>query len=631
MCGINVIVDKKSVLPPELIVRMNKAIAHRGPDYTDWRVVPFGEGRVYVGVNRLKVIDPNDRANQPFGYEEGHDDSSESLLLAYNGEAYNFFDLRNQLLNEGVQFTTASDTEVVLHWLRLHGAEGLTHIKGMYALAYVDASSGTMLLACDPSGMKPLYVYNDEHFTVASSELRGALATSLVKAIPNAKAVAQYLAYKHATHTETFYTSLAALQPGVVMQMDKYFNIGTKEQPPREASNLQAGIARADTAHVEQLLQEALLNHMVGGQQPGLFLSGGTDSTLLLAMLYAEGYDQLQAFSVVNTSKEAKYGTNDYLYARKAAAQYGAVHYEVEVDHNTFLQHWPLYVASQDQPIGDSAGFSTWYLALQAANHTNVVLSGAGADELFGGYHRHRAFQVYLNNEGALKRLAPILSRMASIIPDGRAVPGRKKLRLLKKLANTVAADPRTTWQNFVAMEAMPGCTLPYAATKPQGNDPVEAWLYWALTYDRTQYLVHDVLALNDRMCMQHGLEMRMPYLDEALQQFLLSMPASYRLSYGPKWLLKKILTKHDGKAYAKRPKEGFGLPIGYWLRKGWLKPLLGFIDDGSHALYSYVEFGTVQHIAEQHMRGKRDYSQQLYALMLLAHWLPKGYKTHKS
>jgi asparagine synthase (glutamine-hydrolysing) len=370
--------------------------------------------------------------------------------------------------------------------------------------------------------------------------------------------------------------------------------------------------------------------HIQAEVPSGLFLSGGVDSTLILAISRELGYRHLPVFSVANAENETSFGTRDYHFARLAARQFDAGYHEIRItnnlltDFNSFLQHI-------DQPIGDSAAWLTFLLAQAAKPHIKVVLSGAGADELFAGYHRHWAYYQYLKHYSWLKPLLPALKKSAFLLPTGTSHPLRQPFRLAYKMLMHATSSRKETFVNFTAhLPAFYRQNDVYDSFPGQKN--IDLYLKHALQYDQSHFLSADVLALTDRMTMQANIEARVPYLDAELSTLMASIPAGFLLKKGRKWILKEILVRKGGEIYAKRRKEGFGMPFGQWLKTTQGKPLIDLLQNRKCITYNFISFNEVNELLKAHLRGKTDYSSELWTLILVVAWIEKEFGiTHTS
>ncbi|HEX8529832.1 MAG TPA: asparagine synthase (glutamine-hydrolyzing), partial [Cytophagales bacterium] len=383
MCGIHLILDKQSEPRPLAVGRMLAASSHRGPDAQGCRIVHSPRQVLSLGHNRLKITDPRDAANQPMATANGR------YWLLFNGAIYNFRSLRHHL-RHAYNFQTDSDTEVLLYWLVENGREGLSQLDGMYALAFYDCHTETLLLARDPWGMKPLFYAENDKYLVVSSEIRGVLASGLVAKEPELSQVAHYLRFKFAQRPGTFYRGVRELEPGTtcVSSPGKELSVAGMRPDESPAEAFSAPTRKDVLPRLTQALTETVARHLQADVPAGLLLSGGVDSALLLALAREAGVTDLPVFTVAYGGEDEAHATRDHHFARQAARQYGAAYHEVPVGRQLLESFWE-WLPTLDQPVGDGAAWLTWLLAQEAKKHVKVVLSGAGADELFGGYHRH--------------------------------------------------------------------------------------------------------------------------------------------------------------------------------------------------------------------------------------------------
>lgn len=618
MCGINVIIDKSRLIGKEAIQQMLSATAHRGPDYTGRKFFSTGDVNLHVGANRLRIHDITERSDQPL-----HDVSGRYALV-FNGEIYNYEELKNKLLETGCIFRTSSDTEVLLHWLIQRGEKGISELNGMFAFVFFDLESGGIIAARDSWGIKPLYYVNTGGQIIVSSELQGILASGLVKRSLNRNQVAHYLQYKYARRPETFYEGILELEPGCFLKYEKgEYNINSYKEVSKFLNDTTYGEKTGPlTKEVEKLLRDSLLTHLQSEAPLGLLLSGGVDSTLLLALAKEEGYS-VPTFSIVNRRSDISFGTEDYKYARKAAMQYRSDHTVLEVD-DTILEGFNEFIGQMDQPVADSGAWMTWLICRKAAETVKVVLSGAGADELFAGYNRHHAYYWYLKHDKIVKALTPAIRTAGSVLPDGGSFPLRKQLRLFKKWAESIDINPEITWNRMISTREF--MDVNKTMSWPDISK-MNAYMNYALENDRLQYLVSDVLTISDRMSMQSSLEMRLPYLDRALSDFVRSISPEKLLMHGGKGILKGILESYGGKKYARRKKEGFGLPAGNWFRNKKHDYLWELFSGNDHLIFDFVKREEILSLINRHRKGSIDFSQELWSVLILGHWLAKEFE----
>jgi len=609
MCGVNFIIDRKNHLDDAPILSMNKATAYRGPDAT--AVIKYAKNQTaYIGNNRLKINDLSDTANQPMVSEDGR------YALSYNGEIYNYHELKNKHL-ENHSIKTSSDTEILLYLLIKNGEDILPELNGIFAFVFYDSYTEKLLLARDASGIKPIYYYKDENHFIASSEIKGILASGVVEKKLNQKQIPHYLQFKYVKKPETFYANIFELEEGCFLELEQNsitinkYTFATKETQKYSDEEL--------VITTERLLQDAVQRQLVADAPCGLFLSGGVDSTLLLAIIREQGIKNFPAFSVVNDKKEKSFGTEDYYYASLAAKKYEAEHHELTIGSES-LNHLQEFIFSIDQPIGDGAAFLTYLLSQKTTKNVKVILTGAGADELFAGYNRHLAYYYYLNNFYGKDTLISIIKRFSGRLPYGFSHPLRKQFRLLGKFFSQIDKNPAATYSNFCSSEVFPHSI----SIEENANKTIEEWMQYGLQMDRRQYLISDILALTDTMTMRSSIEARVPYLDAELIAFADSLSPEALLKHGKKWILKRILDKRGGQQFTERVKEGFGMPFGDWIREE--KNLIQELSEKDNILFRYVDYAKVNQLLNLHLQSKKDYSSELWSLLVLAFWLKKEF-----
>lgn len=621
MCGINAIFDRTGHLDGGPVSAMCAATIHRGRDNTSTLTVDVPGGTWHLGHNRLSVIDTSEAANQPFTSLDGR------YVLIYNGETYNYRELREELRRDGVEFRTDSDTEVVLEVLATRGAGGLDDLYGMFALVFVDTMTGEALVARDRSGMKPLYWAESGGRLVISSELGGVLGSGVVDKELDESAVNHYLRFRFARKPGTFYSGISELLEGHFLAVS-----GPDRLPPSPFARVRplpdpSGAGPDELLDLlEALLVESIERHLIADVPVGLLLSGGIDSTLLLALIEHHHLARLETFSIVNHASEASFGTEDFHYSRLAADRYGDFpHVELEV-HKGMLDGYEDFLATMDQPIADQAALPTFLICREARKSVTVALSGAGADELFAGYNRHDAFDRYLRYRKVLSPMAPALRRAGAMLPTGRDHRFRKPMLLAQKFLAAVGDDPADTYRRMQGLGGyhdLPTEVRPWAAARDGSKgDQFGA----AFEQDLHQYLVSDILMMCDFQSMQSTLEMRIPFLDRPLLDWVAAIPPEFLISKGRKWLLGELLRRHDGAEFVDRKKEGFNIPLGSWLRDPSQRHLWRFIEAPDALIWRSVDRSLALGLWRDHERGAVDRTPELCSLLTLHCWLDRNF-----
>ncbi|MCG8310495.1 MAG: asparagine synthase (glutamine-hydrolyzing) [Cytophagales bacterium] len=589
--------------------RMSEATRHRGPDETCTKIINGDSYHYHLSANRLAITDQSDNAAQPF-----HDEASKCALL-FNGEIYNYYELRNDLIAQNISFNSFSDTEVLFHWIKTYGPEGLKKLEGMFAFIFINFENEEVFVARDRFGIKPIYFYQNERFIIISSEIKAIVRTGLIKKVLNRNQLFHYLSYKYARPPETFYKDVYELEHGHYLRLHRKGSENKKFIDEKKPSIF----TTPDIKKVEELITDSLLKQLNAGVPLGLLLSGGVDSTLLLALAQKEGY-KLPTYSVVNTKKENSFGTNDRHYSRLASSIYACDHHELEIDIG-LLDQFDDSISKMDQPIGDSSYLLTSEICRYASDSMKILLSGAGADELFAGYNRHWAFYKYLNNKSYLNILTPLAKRFINVLPTGYKHPLRKKFRLLKKWAKSYDGSSQATFNNYLIFNEIGAETL-----IKDKDERVDYRFGWALKNDQNNYLVGDVLALSDKASMLHGIELRVPYLSEHLTNYLNTFNPEERIRYGRKWMLKRILANHGGKKIAGRSKEGFGMPLSDWILNKKAMHLWNNFSSEDNPVFEFIEKEKIEMLIQQQKRKVEDHGPLLWSMLVLSHWIKQHF-----
>ncbi len=550
---------------------MVQSLDHRGPDYNHTLSRAFKEGTLYLGHNRLKVIDTSDNSNQPL--------LDDDFALLYNGELYEEDELE-------------SDTQ----WLfsQLKGNGPLQFFNGTYATVWVDFQKEEIYASRDISGVKPLFKYEDDNYLILASETKAIFASGVVDKKLNRAQIKHYLRYKFCESGASFFIGIHEFNKGEVRGCVQKQTVGQQD------ISISAVPQTSESFH--ELMSQRVSRQFKADVPIGLFLSGGVDSTLLLALLHEQGLHQIPTFSIGGSAGHMD--TDDLAYAKKASKLYKSEHHEIQVN-SDLLDGLMEHIHPDESLVADSASLYTDALAAKACGHVKSVLTGAGADELFGGYNRHQAFNFYLKNQN-------LPFGIGRRLPDGFNHPLRKKFRLLKKLSLGVGSNPQETYANFVSLIWRPETTNELPVTNLQE----------ALNWDLNEYLPEDILRITDLNTMRHGLEARTPYLDQEIVTFAQGLSADQKVDKEPKGILKGLLTKLGGKEFAQRPKEGLGVPFGAWIKEERWQHLLAFARDKGHPVFMYLEYELFNKRLEEHLKHRADHGPDLWAVIQLAKWL---------
>jgi asparagine synthase (glutamine-hydrolysing) len=618
MCGVAGIVAFNGGAPTELttLKAMCDTIIHRGPDGEGFYL--GANGTVAMGMRRLAVIDLAS-GQQPIFNED------ETVATVYNGEIYNFRELRAELEAKGHRFRTRTDTEVIVHLWEEHGADFVGRLNGMFAIALHDRERGKLLLARDHLGIKPLYWARANSHLVFGSEIKALFASGLVERRLDVDSVKQFLSWEYVPSPRTLLRDVFKLEPGQIVTLD----LATGQQevryfwdlPPASADGARSV---ADwTEAVDAKIGAAVRAQLVSDVPLGALLSGGVDSSLVSA-----GMGEGKAFSI---------GFDDPTYdeltwARRVASHLGLDH-RVEIIRPDVRALFDQLMGFMDDPIADFSIFPTFLVARLARQEVTVALSGDGGDELFGGYETYIAQAA----SGAWQRLPrPLRGRVIVPLVD-RLPPSPKKKGLVNKLKRFVegavlpASLGHARWRLFagealharlLTPEARAAALTPVSAhidalfARANGLSELDRGLY----VDMKSYLPDNCLVKVDRMSMAVSLEARVPLLDKELAELAFAVPGHLKVNGGKsKVLLKQVAARHVPRDCIYRPKQGFSIPIKTWL-KGEFRPLMDELL-APDRLDGLFDPHTVAQLKREHLEDRANHSHVLWGLIVFQDW----------
>jgi asparagine synthase (glutamine-hydrolysing) len=618
MCGFVGFIQRSRA--PELLTPMLHQIEHRGPDAEGRWLGAFDEWFVALGHRRLSILDIAG-GGQPMSSADGRSH------VAYNGELYNFRALRRDLEGSGISFRTRSDTEVLLRHCERHWAAGLSLLNGMFAFALWDQQRGSMLLARDRVGIKPLYYAElPDGGLVFGSELSSVLQHPRVPRKVSQEGLVSYFFSDYAHAPFSLVDHVKKLGPGEYLEWTAgksahakpYWTMPESTSPLKGAPDVLAG-------ELWDLLGRAVERQLVADVPIGVFLSGGIDSSSVAVLAQEHSTRRLETFSIVFDDPTF----DESNYARLAAKYIGSSHVEERLSEANLLEVIDVALAKLDEPLADPSYLPTFLVSRLAASHVKVVLGGDGGDELFGGYptyRAHRYARLYSLLPEALRSRA--LSAAVSRLPQQDSYqsvewklkrfvlrwdddPTRRHLRWMSGL------DLNDLSLAAPLIDTSRPATLAFRA--PNGSDSLNA----ILALDFRTYMPGSVLTKVDRASMAHGLEVRPPMLDNELVDWALRVPSLLKVSgRRSKYLLQLAARKHLPERIVLRKKKGFGIPLARWLR-GPLRPrlarTLASCPLWDSRLLDRNAFATW---AQMHDRHRGDYSKPLWALLVLDDWL---------
>jgi asparagine synthase (glutamine-hydrolysing) len=603
----------------ETLERMTRALEHRGPDDEGYHL----SGPVGLGFRRLSIIDLSG-GHQPMLTEDG------KLAIIFNGEIYNYRELRKELVDRGHRFQTESDTEVILLAYREWGTDSVRRLRGMFAYAVWDERERALFLARDRFGIKPLYYSWDGRTLRFGSEIKAILEDPEMRVTLDPLALDEYLTYLYVPAPRSIFREIRKLLPGHSLRVTErgiedreYWDLVMRPDHSRSEEETALGVRAA--------LKDSVASHLMSEVPLGAFLSGGIDSSAVVATMAGLVDRPVQTASI--GFREDAY--DELPFARRVARAFGTDAHErtVEAHAADILDRLTWHY---DEPFADSSMVPTWYVSQIARERVTVALSGDGGDENFAGYRRMRIDAM----ENRIRSSLPRWVRRGVLAPMAAAYPKADRLPRLfrgKTLITNLSLTPERAYHNTMrwftpvmksrlyrpALRAQVGDHDPFSVQeeyfrRSEGWDPLSRIQY----VDFKTYLPDDILAKVDRASMAHSLEVRVPLLDHVFVEHVATIPASMKLRRGEgKYIFKRALQGVVPDEVLTRKKMGFGVPLDRWFRGELRAPFETRVLARESWSSSFLEPGAIRHLWDQHQRGARDHSYGLWALLVLEHW----------
>ncbi len=626
MCGIYGVLNFSGLpgQPEELLQRMGSILRHRGPDDQGQHL----DGPCALGMRRLSIIDV-EGGHQPISNEDG------TIWVVCNGEIYNFQELRRDLMASGHRFRTRSDTEVLVHLYEDEGPGLLSRLRGMFALALWDSRQARLLLARDRLGKKPLYVRQESSRLLFASELKALLQDRDVPRRLDGQALREYLFLGYVPAPFTLLEGIRKLLPGHYMLAERGGASIHQYWDPRfdVADTLpeQEWVERVRAA-----LLESVRMRLISDVPLGAFLSGGIDSSIVVAAMAQLLPQPVKTFSIGFEGPDAFY--NELTYARLAAQTFGTDHHELIVRPNV-SELLPKLIWHMDEPIADSALLTTYLVSQLAAQSVTVVLSGVGGDELFGGYRRYLGDSIarYYNLLPSLVRRT-LVPALLEKLPKDRASRWQNYFRYAHSFARTATRPPLERYAEYLTvfsadlqaqmLRDAPGdglaSILAASPTLATYRETCRPWhrLNQLFYLDLKTSLPDDLLALTDKMTMATSIECRAPFVDHELVELTCRMPPHLKIrGLSMKYLLKRVAAPWLPERILHRPKRGFGAPVGSWIRHE-LAPLIDdTLSEQSIAKRGLFNPPFVRQLLADHRARRADHTDPLLALITLELW----------
>jgi asparagine synthase (glutamine-hydrolysing) len=597
------------------IRRMCQTIVHRGPD--DEGIC--ANGPVGLGMRRLSIIDLAG-GRQPIHNED------RTVWVVFNGEIYNFPELRRELESRGHRFYTRSDTEVIVHLYEEMGSDCVKKLRGMFAIALYDERRQFLLLARDRLGKKPLHYAHVNGQLLFGSEIKAILAVAPELAEVNPEGILQYFYFAYIPDPLTAFQKIHKLPPGHLLEYSggqvkirQYWDIpafGTDHNASEEEC----------LEELERRLAEAVRIRLISDVPLGALLSGGVDSSIVVALMARSSASKVKTFSIGFRNQDFNEGE----YARMVAERFGTDHHDLVVEPN-ITEALDLLSHMMEEPFGDSSMIPTYYVSKLARQHVTVALSGDGGDELFAGYDRYivnlrRGRYIIPPWMGQLYRdyVYPRLPQDVrgrkfawniSLPQRERYLDGLSFLPALHRERNLFTAD----FVGTALQLAHPLRQFEDYYDRAPAQDPLSRLLY----LDMKTYLTADILAKVDRMSMAASLEMRCPILDHEFVEWVAGLPVKYKFQSGTrKYLLKKLAVRLGiPSALLHRRKQGFSLPLVHWMRDELKDGLLGILTEPRTLQRGYFNPAAIRSLLDEHFRGRRDHAGAIWLLLVFELW----------
>jgi asparagine synthase (glutamine-hydrolysing) len=640
VCGIAGFVDPSLRRTQDELVAlatdMATTLRHRGPDDAGvWADPATG---VAFGHRRLSIIDLSESGHQPMVSRSGR------WVLTYNGEIYNFADLRAELSDQGVRFRGSSDTEVLLEYLDHHGPdETLRRADGMFALAAWNTRERVLLLARDRLGEKPLYYGRAGSSIVFGSELKALRVHPELRTTVDTSALTALLRLSYVPAPLSIYEDVAKLPPGHLLEIHPLDPTFPDPRPYWEMPVVDLPDDRSEAELLDGLddvLRRAVASRMVADVPVGAFLSGGIDSSLVVALMQQAGGPRVRTFSIGFEED----GYDEAQHAAAVARHLGTDHEELYVSSARALDVVPRLPEMYDEPFADSSQIPTYLVSEMTRRHVTVALSGDAGDELFGGYDRYRVHLALWRVLGTLPpRLREAAGRGVRRVDVGSwdrvgarvnpLLPRRYRQSRLGDRAHKAAglltsAGPHETYRMLMShwqdpTSVVTGATEPDLLLADSRRWPAELSRLGQVMYvDSLTYLPDDILTKVDRASMAVSLETRVPFLAPSVVEYAAGLPDHLRIQRGRgKWLLRTLLDRYVPAELVDRPKMGFGVPIGHWLRgplRPWAEDLLS---PASLRGEGHLDVDVVRQAWQQHLSGSRDLKYPLWNVLMFLEW----------
>jgi asparagine synthase (glutamine-hydrolysing) len=618
MCGIcgQYNFGSKAPVPRHDLERMTRSIAHRGPDDEGY----FIDGPLGLGFRRLSIIDLAG-GHQPMA------DREETTWVVFNGEIYNFPELKRELELLGHVFRTKSDTEVIIHGYKQWGDDVLNHLNGMFGLAIWDLRKKRLVIARDPFGIKLIYYKIDPDRMFFGSEIRAVVAGVNEKVDVDPVSMNLFLRYRYTPSPYTAFKGIRKLAPGTMLvcetagcSLRRWYNYRPTHFSPAKSAD-------EATEELAELYKQSIKRQLLSDVPLGLLLSGGVDSGLLLALMTLYG----KSWHTYSVGYGSSFADDELKDAAETASRFSSQHASVILDRKTFEETLPHIVSCLEEPIASSSIVPMYFVCKRAREDVKVALVGQGPDELFGGYRRHLGVR-YSSLWSGLP--GPVRSAVSSVIT---ALPRNETLK--RGVHSLDIPERMRRYQNVLSL--MPGDQIDGlfedGLLPPDTGDKIlGSWEELVPLMDETDELggfqfleirstlPDELLMYADKLSMAHSLEVRVPYLDKEIVEYVEKLPANLKVRNGSgKWLHRQVCQKLLPTEILKRKKRGFAVNVvDDWFRGASGRKMEEILLDRKSQIYSYLQPSAVKQIFEEHRSGQNDNHKVLFSLVVFEQWL---------
>lgn len=634
MCGISGFIDFTNKSDITVLKKMNDTMYHRGPDGDGLKIYNTPNATIGFGHRRLSIIDLSVGGSQPMEYKQFH--------IVFNGEIYNYNEIRNELIEKGHEFHSHSDTEVILHAYEVWGLDCIHKFIGMFAIVLHDSEKNEVHFIRDRAGIKPLFYYWYNNLLLFASELKAIVEHPHFKKELNINALGSFLQYGYVPNPHCIYQHTYKLNPGHYLHLD----LSTKEIVKRQFWNVYDAYNKPELKidfveakqETEKLLKNACDYRMVADVPVGVFLSGGYDSTAVTALLQKDNTDKIKTFTI--GFKDEK--LNEAEYAKDVAKHLGTDHTEYYCTEKEALDIVPNLPFYYDEPFADSSAIPTTLVSKIAREKVTVALSADAGDEVFAGYNRYDYIMKFGKKIKAIP--SPIRKTMASVMNmiDADSIPILKNKYLFhsryEKVKQFLRQADDSSMNQVLSKQFLQEdidkllvsktTKLVSAFDSKELNEDRYSTLNYIMAIDYQTYLVDDILQKVDRATMTHSLEGREPFLDHRVIEWAAQLPLEYKYNHGiKKHILREITHQYVPKEMMDRPKMGFGIPVEQWLSVD-LKHLVDeFFDETYLKKQGVFDFVEVKKIINAFYNGKKERAEKIWFLLMFQMWYDKWMK----